>query len=75
MSEPRTYFPEDEIHPVVSNGGGVYSVRSGQYSLKTPSVRAKKREVDIEEASNDEKDTVDERDMKKRQVRLFLLRT
>lgn len=71
MPESCAYFPEDEIRPVVSNGGGVYSVRNRKYSLETPSVLAKERELDIEEGSIDEKDHVDERDVKKEQVRPY----
>jgi hypothetical protein len=70
MSEgPRIQF-DDAIHPVVSSGGGVYNLRersrTGTGSIRAESVtRQTWKEHDLErEMSN-----VEERDIRKKQVR------
>ncbi len=63
----RIHFVEDVIHPVISNGGGVYSTRQKAPSL---SDRLSAKELDLED-EGDAKSTVDDRDIKKKQVRIL----
>jgi hypothetical protein len=68
MSQPHITFPADEIHSAATSGGGVYSVRDRTRSLGTGSILSKEKDSVAEDASVDERDEVDERDIKKRQV-------
>jgi hypothetical protein len=63
----RIHFAEDAIHPVISNGGGVYSTRQKASSL---SDKRSAKEFDVED-DGDAKFTVDELDLKKKQVRIL----
>ena len=72
MSEGTRIQFDDAIHPVVSQSGGVYNLReragSGSGNFRAPSLtRQTSKEYDLEkEVSN-----VEERDIRKKQVRNF----
>lgn len=71
MSEAgHIQYADDDIHPVISNGGGVYAVRQRTLSIKAPSLLERRsiKELDVEEYSH-EKGNVEDRDVKKKQVR------
>jgi hypothetical protein len=59
-------FDSNALQPIISSGGGVYSKRKGRTSFETP-VAVDDKIVE-EDDSIIEKDVVDERDVRKKQV-------
>lgn len=62
-------FDSEAIQPVPSTGGGVYATRRGRKSVDESLVKAQTEQMtDEENGSVIEKDVLDERDVRRKQV-------
>lgn len=69
MSSTIIAFDSEAVQPVTSTGGGVYATRKGRKSVDTGKSVQDHKIIDEENGSVIEKDVLDERDVRKRQVR------
>lgn len=63
-----TQSAADSIHPVLSQGGGVYSRKDQPAEATLPKARLESAKVADVEVASIETNTIDERDLKKKQV-------
>ena len=69
---PTIEFDSGTIHPVTSAGGGVYTTRRGRKSIDESLAKHQTDQaIDEENGSVTEKDVLDERDVREKQVRFY----